>query len=190
MKKRSTTKKRSTPDRDSTPPLPKRTPGWVKVVLIIGGVLVALRLFSWLAISGTSGYLNDAKMSEGKSTVGAIARGMVACMEGGGVSPLLRDPGSTSELPPSEPPVPASVPKGTKFMSRDSDWASPAFQCAKFTLNGPVYFQYQWERVSPLVGVVHARGDLDGDGRVDADLSEEIRCTTAGVCTLGVLTVK
>jgi hypothetical protein len=166
-------------------------PRGLKIVLILAGIFVGLRVFSALAIYGVRVYLNEAKASEGKNIVGAIGRGMVTCVANGGVESSLLAVGEPSKptkaLPPTAAPVPASVPKGLKYMSAPGDWSAPAFRCSRFALATPQYLQYEWELVSPLVGVVHAHGDLDGDGKIDVEISQEIRCTAEGVCTPGSL---
>jgi hypothetical protein len=167
-------------------------PTWLKVVIGLGVGMFALNTCSALAVYGTRGYLTTAKMSEAKGVVGAISSGMVACMSDGGPTSaqLLAEPGDSVSLPPTTRSVPSSVPKGTKYQSSASDWTSPAFRCARFSLTTPQYFQYEWEQVSPTVGVVHARGDLDGDGKVEADVSQEIRCSSPKTCTAGALVIK
>lgn len=166
----------------------------VKIVIGIGVALFALRACSALAIYGTRGYLSDAKTSEARSTLGAISAGIVTCMAGDGAyiypSELDAKPIWLDGLPPSAPAVPKTVPKGTKYVSSAFEWNAPAFTCAKFRPGTPLYFQYEWEQVSSTIGVIHARGDLDGDGTVDAELSQEIRCSSPKVCTAGPLVVK
>jgi len=75
-------------------------------------------------------------------------------------------------------------------MSAPSDWTSPAFTCAKFSMTTPQYFQYQWERVSAQSGVVHARADLDGDGVAEVNIEVPVRCSATGECEAGGLVEK
>jgi type IV pilus assembly protein PilA len=146
---------------------------------------VLVVIFGVLGIYGARQYLASAKTAEGKNTIGAIARGMTMCMEREEPAPS----GKPRELPASSPPVPASLSavQGKKYQSTASDWATPAFTCAKFSMSEPQYFQYEWEKVSAMKGIVHARGDLDGDGKVDVDLALEVTCTAAGGCSHGTL---
>ncbi len=56
------------------------------IVLVIAGALalldvVVIGIFASLAIFGARRYLVEAKMAEAKNSVGAMARGLVTCME-------------------------------------------------------------------------------------------------------------
>lgn len=185
---------RSSRDQDSVYGVPTGMPVWLKIGLIFIGIFFGLSTCSALAVRGTRRYLSDAKTSEAKNTLRAISTGIVACMTGDGPpaqpNQLVGEATSLNGLPPSAPAVPSTVPRGTKYVSRASEWSAPAFRCAKFSLGMPQYFQYEWEQVSPTIGVIHARGDLDGDGRVEANLSQEIRCTGSRTRTAGPLVVK
>lgn len=171
------------------PPPPRKSN--VALILIIVGVvgfvlIAGVGVLAALGIYGTRKYLIEAKKAEGKNVVGAIARGMVTCMEAEDLSPTA----TPRQLPPSSPPVPASLPRGVKYQSSSADWASPAFSCARFSMSTPQYFQYQWERVSPMIGIVRARADLDGDGKIDAAIEQEVRCTSGPQCSVGALLLK
>src|SRR5262245_52282902 len=107
----------------------------VIVVAVVGvvGIVMVVALVAGVGLFARERYLMDAKKSEGKATVGTIARGIVYCMDRE-ESSEMGEAKAPKELPPSSPAVPASVPKGVKYMSAPSDWTSPAFTCARFTM--------------------------------------------------------
>jgi type IV pilus assembly protein PilA len=116
------------------------------------------------ALDPVSAYTRRAKTSEAKSTLGAIARAVVAAYEREAVSD---DPSAAAvhKLPPSAPRVPAEVPKGKKYQSTPADWAHPGWKEIKFEMTQPQYFSYELV-VAPDGKSFEARaiGDLDGDG--------------------------
>jgi hypothetical protein len=173
------------------PPKKSNTLMLIVIILAVIGTLgvVMIAVVVGLGFFARERYLMESKKAEGKTMLGAIARGMVACMEPDELS-ATGEMNTPKELPPSSPAVPASAPKGMKYMSAPSDWASPAFTCARFSMSTPQYFQYQWEKVSATNGVVRARADLDGDGVVDVNLEVEVRCTATWSCTTGALVEK
>jgi len=173
------------------PPRKSNTLLLIVIILAVIGVLgvVMVVVFVGVGFYGLQKYTTDSKKAEGQMTVGVLARGLSTCMEREELS-ATGEMNTPKELPPSSPAVPASVPKGMKYMSTPSDWTSPAFTCAKFSMSAPQYFQYQWEKVSTTTGVVRARADLDGDGVVDVNLEMEVRCTATRSCTPGALVEK
>lgn len=143
----------------------------VFVVAVVIGVVVLLGVLAILALSGTRKYLQNAKEAEGKANVGAIARDVVGCSERD-MTGVPLEPGATLArrgLPPTTAAVPASLSdvSARKYMSSSSDWATPGWDCIKFSISAPQYFQYQWVRSSPTEGVARATCDLDGDGAPD-----------------------
>lgn len=116
------------------------------------------------AVDPVTAYTRRAKTSEAKSTVGAIARGVVAAYEREAVSDDLAAQ-AVHKLPPSAPRTPAEVPKGKKYQSSPADWAHPGWKEIKFEMTQPQYYSYELS-VAPdgKSFEVRAIGDLDGDG--------------------------
>lgn len=116
-------------------------------------------------------------------------------MFGAGVIAEVLDAGGAAPkraLPPSTQPVPASLADvaGKKYMSSRDDWEKAGFgACIRFEWSSPQYFQYQWEKTSETGGVVHAQGDLDGDGAAETKLDVPVTCTDAPLtCKVGLPT--
>ncbi|MBL8743314.1 MAG: hypothetical protein JNK04_19520, partial [Myxococcales bacterium] len=143
--------------------------GGAAVVAVIGSS-------SAVAIYGVRRYLANAKTSEAKNSLGAIARGAVGAFE--------RETGNppTHALCKSASPVPAKVPSGRKYQSQpgsdyDSGSETAGWKCLKFTIASSQYYQYDYrvggdykgpKRGGPNPGPdgfeASAEGDLDGDG--------------------------
>lgn len=138
------------------------------VVVVIVGILAAL------GIAGFRSYLARAKGAEGKAEAYRLARGIVRCAESGGVNAA-----SGATLPPSAPPVPASLSEvsGRKYLSSPGDWSNPSYECAAFEMSVPQYFQYEWQLTSPTSGKAVARADLDGDGKIDQEYASVVTCS-------------
>lgn len=142
------------------------------------GAVAAIGSLSAVAIYGVRRYLSNAKTSEAKSSLGAIARGAVSAYEREQTS------GPAHALCGSAAPVPAAVPGGRKYQPDASDGkdyetgtASAGWRCLKFTITSPQYYQYEYrvggnykgpKRGGPDPGPdgfeASAEGDLDGDG--------------------------
>jgi len=152
------------------------------IVVAIIGVLAAL------AIYGVNRYLASAKTSEAKNTVGAIARAAVAAYERQNApSALLAAGGSgsaaTQSLCLGATPVPAAVPGGVKYQPNtaaaadfNSGASDTGWQCLKFSMSQPIYYQYHYTRDANTPGLggspptfvapgfeAAAIGDLDND---------------------------
>lgn len=148
------------------------------IVVAIIGVLAAL------AIYGVSRYLASAKTGEAKNAVGAISRGAAAAYEGETTKSELLTPGKTSaaathSLCGSATLTPTAVPKGTKYVSQNSDWdtgdATKGWKCVRFNMTSPQYYAYNYTqgagtltnnpgKASATGFEALARGDLDADG--------------------------
>jgi hypothetical protein len=64
----------------------------------------------------------------------------------------------------SFPPVPRTIPKGTKYQSSPADWKP--WEPIKFEMDGPQYYQYEVRAARDgLSADIFARGDLDGNGK-------------------------
>lgn len=164
----------------------------VVVAVLVVGVL-GLGVLSSLAIFGTKRYLEEAKASEGKNKVSAIARGILACTERETIDPVT-NAAVPGKLPPTSAAIPSSLSmvKGTKYQSASTEWsADPAFSCARFEIFEPQYFQYQWVLDSGgMSGTVRAMGDLNGDGKAEVVLEQTLSCVTGAagtgmLCTIG-----
>jgi type IV pilus assembly protein PilA len=160
------------------------------IVIAIIGVLAAL------AIYGVRRYLASAKTSEGKNTIGAIARGAKQAFERETAMSDLLAPGSSSTAAnhalcgsaAKKVPDQATPPKGVKYQPKDGlaeDYndgsATAGWKCLKFTMSQAHYYQYSYNKsAAPVSGgktgaptisgtesfETAAQGDLDGDGQI------------------------
>jgi type IV pilus assembly protein PilA len=159
------------------------------IVVAIIGVLAAL------AIYGVRKYLTSAKTSEAKNTIGAITRGAVGAYERENFAASILSDSSSSAAASHAlcigalAAVPAAPPKGKKYqpaLAVGADFnagnGTVGWQCLKFTLTEPTYFQYTYgsggtysktagcttdapQAVTTSKGWISgASGDLDGDG--------------------------
>ncbi|WP_437719150.1 prepilin-type N-terminal cleavage/methylation domain-containing protein [Sorangium sp. So ce448] len=156
------------------------------IVVAIIGVLAAL------AIYGVRRYLASAKTSEAKNTVGAISRAAAAAYERETAASQILAGGGTSDaashdLCDDAVQIPATVPQGRKYQPNpagdfatgaDSGTPTAGWQCLKFSMSQPIYYQYDYHRGEndpdvvgtpppPAVGATgfdaSAVGDIDGD---------------------------
>ncbi|HEY4159267.1 MAG TPA: hypothetical protein VGM29_14265 [Polyangiaceae bacterium] len=112
------------------------------------------------AINGAKKYLQQSKMAEARTVVGAIAKSYATALDE--PSPLAKS--NPKKKLASLPAVPAAIPRGVKYQSSASDWA--AWDAIHFSLSHPQYYQY--EVVAAKDGnsaEIIARGDLNGDGK-------------------------
>jgi hypothetical protein len=168
----------------------------VVIAIILGGLVVVggfmFFVIAGMGVYGAKKYMVSAKTSEAKSSVSTLARGITTCVAKEDMADgLVLKPGAkltkAHALPPTSTPVPASLNqiKGMKYQSAPSDWAGQeVFQCAKFSMDMPQYFQYQWIKNSETEGVIRAVADLDGDGTIDQRVEATITCSKPGECTM------
>ncbi len=145
------------------------------IVVAIIGILAAL------AIYGVKHYITNAKTAEarnslgqmGKDAVSAYARERMATT----VMALQTSTAVSNQLCTSSSAVPSDPTKiaAKKYQSQPSDWkgvtTGPAdgWNCVKFMMNDPQYFQYAYTAVNAAAGDITstfsctATGDLDGD---------------------------
>lgn len=152
------------------------------IVVAIIGVLAAL------AIYGVRRYLASSKTSEAKNNIGAIARGAVGAYERETAAAEMVAEGSASSaashsLCASATAVPGAVPAGKKYQPRTGNGvdfekgdSTTGWQCVKFNMTQPIYYQYQYTlgstpaapnnaaNCTPPCFEAGAVGDLDGDG--------------------------
>jgi type IV pilus assembly protein PilA len=155
----------------STPKKRSSTTTIVVIIVVIGFVVLFVGgIFTALAVYGVRKYMTAAKQAEGRVGVEALALGIATC--------------STQRLPPTTPPVPATLAtlRGTKYQSAPEEWDADAFRCAGFAMTSPQYFQYQWQRQTDVAGTARAIADLDGDGSPEVSFELRVSCAD-GVCS-------
>lgn len=139
------------------------------IVVAIIGILAAL------AIYGVKKYLTNAKTGEAKNNIGRMGKDAVAAFQREIMDATLlpadgkRDAvhrlcvGSTTNNPPTQPTAQKRQPNPAIWKT-DPGWA-----CLRFSLNDPVYYQYDYDATNPTnlatgAFAAKATGDLDGDG--------------------------
>ncbi|WP_434047761.1 MULTISPECIES: hypothetical protein [Sorangium] len=147
-----------------------------------GGVEI-LGTSAALAVYGVRRYLASAKTAEAKNTIGVIARSAVGAFERAASSQKSVPP-SSRHLCKSAAPVPAAVPRGTRYTPSSSPGQdfnqgddTSGWRCLQFNLTMRAYYQYDYRAGSGYKGParggpdpgkdgfeVSAEGDLDGDG--------------------------
>lgn len=138
------------------------------IVVAIIGVLAAL------AIYGVRKYLLNAKTAEAKEGVGRIAKDASSAYDREGMPAgtlaLTSVAGITHRLCPDAAIVPANKTEiaGQKYQSSPASWTGIGWNCLKFSMKDPQYFQYQYDSsattgASGTTFIAIAHGDLNGD---------------------------
>jgi hypothetical protein len=116
-----------------------------------------------LAIHGVQRYLLQSKEAEARNSVSFIARAIAADWERETLPPTPR----AKRKLRSFPPIPQTVPRGTKYESSEKDWAT--WSALKFEIDQPQYYQYEIRAAKDGESAdVIARGDLNGDGKTSS----------------------
>jgi hypothetical protein len=111
-----------------------------------------------LGVLGVRKYMAEAKTAEARNAVGQIAKDYAAWWE------TADDKSRAKKKLVSFPPVPKTVPRGTKIQSTPADWKPWA--PIKFAMDRPQYYQYEVRAAKNGESAeIIARGDLDGDGQ-------------------------
>jgi len=149
------------------------------IVVAIIGVLAAL------AIYGVRKYLSNAKTAEARMSVGRLAKDAQLAYEKETVATGVVDLKKTAAIAHKLCSTAAKVPAADadiankKYQSTPTDWITApladgtpgGWNCLKFTMSDPQYFQYAYSTTSdPLLAAADAdtftataRGNLDGD---------------------------
>ena len=139
------------------------------IVVAIVGLLAAL------AIYGVRKYMTNAKTAEARNALGQISKGAQTAFDSEIMEGSALDPGdsigSSRRLCGDADAVPADVTaiEGKKYQSAESDWGGSVdtgWQCLRFSMRGPQYYQYDYDLVDTSGFDAVAKGDLDGDGEL------------------------
>ena len=151
------------------------------IVVAIIGVLAAL------AIYGVRKYLANAKTAEARTAIGRISKDAASAWDREAMAGTVLQPTESAinskQLCPSGAAVPLDPANiaNKKYQSSTAEWKGAGWNCLRFSMDGPQYFQYEYIATASNPGaigddfVAHARGDLNGNGVLsDFSLTGEV----------------
>ncbi len=132
------------------------------IVVAIIGVLAAL------AIYGVRKYLANAKSAEARTAVGRIAKDAASAWDRETMTPGVIALGTSRQISRSlcasstQVPSALSAVAGQKYQSTPADWQDAGWQCLRFSMDGPQYYQYQYTASGTTFAAI-ANGDLNAN---------------------------
>lgn len=139
-------------------------------------------LVTLVTVSGCSRYLQNAKLAEARTSVGAIGRAAANAYEYERLTPAVVAEGAPPAISRSlcgsavhTVPASSEAIRGKKYASTREEWAEGSstvgWPCLKFEMNAPQYFMYGYRITGrgDKAGdsfTVTANGDLNGDGKM------------------------
>lgn len=138
------------------------------IVVAIVGVLAAL------AIYGVRKYVLNAKTAEARNALGQMAKDAITAYTRERINPDLLSLGDTTGVVnvmcESAVAIPASLDsiKGQKYQSSPKEWVGSGWECLRFSMVDPQYYQYNYVALGNRTDegdafTAVAVGNLDGD---------------------------